>query len=193
MPTLLDVAKGLRSGDAVLLYGASGNALLADAASSLRARGLVVDVLGGGWPNYRRWVEAGLEALPRRFALRPLLPPPDSDFARIIDALCEVGEQIIDIGECTHTSTGSTSPAPSQSALESWLLNALRHRETDRVVWVIGAFELPAALHLPPALHEALARAPALRLDDLRPEETISTQIERLLLRLGRDGGQTRP
>lgn len=172
---LVDAVASLRSGDAVLLYGTGIDTALADTATSLRARGLDVDVLAGGWPSYRRWVEAGLEVLPRRFAFRLLVTPPATNAEQIVDALCELGEQVIDICACTRLERSSgTTPARgqvvSQPALETWLLNTLRHRETDRVVWVIGALELPAALRLPAAMREALARAPELRLDSSQPE-----------------------
>jgi tRNA 2-selenouridine synthase len=194
---LLDVIKGLRPGDAILLYGAGADAALADAASSLRSRDLVVDVLAGGWANYRRWVEAGLEVLPRQFAFRQLAAPPASTVEQVVDALSELGEQLIDIGACARTgrSPGTARARVrvlSQPALETWLLNTLRHRETDRVVWVIGALELPPALHLPPAMREALARAPELRLDDPQ-SESIRSQLERMLQRLHGDDSQSSP
>jgi tRNA 2-selenouridine synthase len=194
---LLRSVTSLRSGDAVLLYGAGADTALSEAASSLRARGLVVDVLAGGWPNYRRWVEAGLEVLPRRFAFRLLVPPPASDVERIADALCELGEQIVDIGACTRTDISSgTTPARgqalSQPSFETCLLNTLRHRETDRVLWVIGAHELPTTLRLPAAMSEALASAPELRLDTLQ-SDAIRSQLEHLLKPLRGDDGHSNP
>jgi tRNA 2-selenouridine synthase len=191
--TLFRSVTSLRSGDTVLLYGAGADTALAEAASSLRARGLVVDVLAGGWPNYRRWVGAGLEVLPRRFAFRRLVVPPASDVERLVDALGELGEQVFDLRVWVRTekSTGKEPArrALSQPALETWVVNMLRHRETDRVLWVLGALELPASLQLPAALREALARAPELRLECSRPE-AIRLQLEDLLLRLRSDDGQ---
>lgn len=190
---LLHSVTGLRSGDAVLLYGAGADTALAEAASSLRARGLVVDVLAGGWPNYRRWVEAGLEVLPRRFAFRRLVVLVATDVERIVDAFGELGEQVLDLRACVRTEKSpGKEPARralSQPALETWVVNTLRHRETDRVLWVLGALELPASLQLPAALREALARAPELRLESSRPE-AIRSQLEHLLLRLRSDDGQ---
>jgi tRNA 2-selenouridine synthase len=195
-PVLLKRAASLRPGDAVLLYGAAADAL-AEAASWLRARDLVVDVLAGGWPNYRRWVEAGLEVLPRQFSFRVLVPPPATDVERIVHALCELGEQVVDIGACTRTRLAARTTAArrevlSQAAFETWLLNTLRHRETDRILWAIGPHELPATLHLPPAMAEALARAPEVRLDALHPD-TIGSQLEQLLPRLRGEDGQSSP
>ena len=47
-------------------------------ADNLRTIGFDVDVLAGGWKNYRRWVRAGLESLPRAFSYRCLLYTSDA-------------------------------------------------------------------------------------------------------------------
>src|SRR4051812_19413800 len=44
-------------------------------ADNLRTIGFPVDVLSGGWKNYRRWVRAGLESLPRALEYRVLCGP----------------------------------------------------------------------------------------------------------------------
>ena len=194
---LLDSASRLRSGDAVLLYGAGADAALSDATASLRDRNLVVDVLAGGWAAYRRWIRAGLEVLPRRFALRVLSTPAGASAERVADALGDIGEQVIDFGACLGAdrrigATRAHRQVLSQSALETWLLDTLRHRETDRILWVAGALELPAALQLPMAMLEALARAPEVRVDPAAPE-AIGSQLDRLLLRPRDDDGQSKP
>ena len=64
--------------DRVLVYCHRGGLDSAVWAEPLRAAGWWVDVLPGGWPNYRRWVSAGLEILPRVLSFRVLQAPPVS-------------------------------------------------------------------------------------------------------------------
>src|SRR5471032_787087 len=47
---------------AILVYCGHGGRDSMPIAKALRWRGWTVDVLPGGWINYRRWVQAGLEA-----------------------------------------------------------------------------------------------------------------------------------
>lgn len=163
--SLIDAAAGIPSGSSVLLYGDGGEDALATPATWLRERGLVVDVLAGGWASYRAWVDASLELLPRLFAFRVLAAPPAGGIEQVIEALCELGEQAIDIGAHVRAcrwpgASHPTRPAMSQAAFETWLLNTLRHRETHAVVWVAGALDLAPTLRLPAAMREAVARAP---------------------------------
>ena len=57
--------QSLPAGAAVLVYCDRGGIDAESHAAPLRAEGFQVDVLGGGWANYRRWVTAGLVTLPR--------------------------------------------------------------------------------------------------------------------------------
>ena len=163
--SLIDATVGTPSGSSVLLYGDGGEDALATPATWLRERGLVVDVLAGGWASYRSWVAASLELLPRLFAFRVLAAPPASGIEQVIEALCELGEQAIDIGAQVAANRWPGAPraarqSMSQAAFETWLLNTLRHRETNTVVWVAGALDLPPPLRLPAAMRDAMARAP---------------------------------
>jgi rhodanese-related sulfurtransferase len=69
-------ASRLVAGDTVLVYCDRGGLDSMVWAAPLQAAGMRVDVLGGGWINYRRWVDAGLELLPRVLTFRRLLAPP---------------------------------------------------------------------------------------------------------------------
>ena len=76
----------LEPGDSVLVY--SDNRADSELwAASLRPYGFVVDVLGGGWAAYRRWIDAALELLPRVLSLRLLSAPAASGLDRVLQLL----------------------------------------------------------------------------------------------------------
>lgn len=160
---LRELAAGLSQGSPLLLYAGAGERSLDSWADWLRGRGFVVDVLAGGWPNYRRWVESALEAMPRTFTFRVLAAGPASGVECVVEALCDLGEQVLDLGEGTAEARWPGVPtgerdARSQHGFESWLVHALRHRETHRRLWLIESSA--PALRLPPSLVEATRRAP---------------------------------
>jgi len=82
-PHWLFVHLGRReAGNSVLVY--SDNRADSEFwAASLRPYGFVVDILGGGWAAYRRWVDAALELLPRVLSLRLLSAPAASGLDRV--------------------------------------------------------------------------------------------------------------
>lgn len=121
-------------------------------------------MLGGGWGNYRRWVAAGLELLPRALSFCHLVAPPVSGLCRILSVLAREGQQVLDISELAGqrlvpglTLLGDTPP--SQDGFETLLLDRLCKFDPDLPVWVrVGPAPL-TSLTLPPALRDALARA----------------------------------
>lgn len=157
-------AEGLVHDDMVLVYCDRGGLDSEVWARPLRAAGFAVDVLGGGWGNYRRWVAAGLELLPRALSFRHLVAPPVSGLCRILSVLARQGQPVLDISELAgqRLVPGLTLPGdapPSQEAFETLLLDRLRQFDPDLPVWVrVGPAPL-AALTLPPALRDALARS----------------------------------
>jgi tRNA 2-selenouridine synthase len=127
-------------------------------------------VLGGGWINYRRWVSAGLELLPRALTFRPLLAPPAGGLCRVVDRLVQQGEQVIDLTALAGqrlvpglTLQGDTPP--SQAAFETALLDALRRLDPQRPVWMRMGIAGLGGLTLPPALRDALYRSISTRLE----------------------------
>lgn len=157
-------ANSLARNDMVLVYCDRGGLDSEVWARPLRAAGYTVDVLGGGWGNYRRWVTAGLELLPRALSFRHLVAPPVSGLCRILGVLARQGQPVLDISELAgqRLVPGLTLPGdapPSQAAFETLLLDRLRKFDPDLPVWVrVGPAPL-AALTLPPALRDALARS----------------------------------
>jgi tRNA 2-selenouridine synthase len=140
--------------------------LLDASAAWLRSEGFVVDVLAGGWQSYRRWVKAGLEMLPRTLDFRVISSSSPDALAAVLGALLDLGEQVIDLGD-----VGSGSRA----ALETKLLDDMRHRETDRRLWVSDPSTLGQGVSLPPALVEALRAAPrtSLVMEPRKPSRNI--------------------
>jgi tRNA 2-selenouridine synthase len=146
-----ELASSLPAGSTVLLYAHAGEQVLDASASWLRGEGLVVDVLAGGWRSYRRWVKASLEVLPRMFQFRVISSSMPERVAAVLDAFVDLGEQVIDLGQ---------AQSGSQAAFESKLLNDLRHRETDRRLWIGYPSTANPRVKLSPALSSALRRAP---------------------------------
>jgi tRNA 2-selenouridine synthase len=139
-------------------------------ARPLRAAGFRVDVLGGGWGNYRRWVDAGLTVLPRALSFRHLVAPPVSGLCRVLGVLAKQGQQVLDIAELAGQRfvpglTLRCDSPPSQAAFETQLLERLRRFDPDLLVWVrLGPAPLDG-LVLPPALREAIERCESVRLE----------------------------
>ena len=160
----------LSPGDAVLVYCDRGGLDSLAWAGPLRVAGFRVDVLGGGWINYRRWVSAGLELLPRALTFRPLLAPPAGGLCRVVDRLVQRGEQVIDLTALAGqrlvpglTLQGDTQP--SQAAFETALLDALRRLDPQRPVWMRVGLAGLGGLTLPPALRDALYRSISTKLE----------------------------
>jgi len=160
----------LSPGDAILVYCDRSGLDSLVWAGPLRVAGFRVDVLGGGWINYRRWVSAGLELLPRALTFRPLLAPPAGGLCRVVDRLVQQGEQVIDLTALAGqrlvpglTLQGDTPP--SQAAFETALLDALQKLDPQRPVWMRMGIAGLGGLVLPPALRDALYRSFSTRLE----------------------------
>jgi len=151
----------LEPGDRVLVYCDRGGLDSLVWATPLRAAGFDVDVLGGGWINYRRWVSAGLDLLPRLLTFRRLTSSSDGGLQQVALALSRQGEQVLDLAALMdqHPSTTLTGGAASQGALETALLDVLRRFDAQRPVWTLVAVEASDRLTLPPALRDALSRS----------------------------------
>jgi tRNA 2-selenouridine synthase len=180
----------LQADEAVLVYCARGGLDSLVWAEPLRAKGWCVDVLGGGWPNYRRWVLAALELLPRALSFRVLRAPPVSGMDRVLTALQAQGQQVIDLAALAGQQLGEKAVlcfggGRSQSAFESRLVHALRFCDPAQEVWVS---ELPAgqsALSLPAPFAEQLRQARVVHLDVPKAERIRIWQEE--LSELGAD------
>jgi tRNA 2-selenouridine synthase len=168
-PAIEAVVAGLRLDQAILVYCGRGGLVSTPVARALRWRGWTADVLPGGWINYRRWVQAGLEVLPRLVPFRTVACTLGSENARVLGALRRASEQVLDLeglaGWRRFAFSTNGTPQPSQPRFESQLLHQLRSFDPRRPVWVADAGSPLGAVSLPGALSDALAIAPMMALD----------------------------
>jgi tRNA 2-selenouridine synthase len=166
LPTSLAAAvANVRLDEAILVYCGQGGLVSSPVAQALRWRGWTVDVLLGGWVNYRRWVLAGLELLPRLVRFRVMACTLGSESARILTALRSLGHQVLDLEALAGTRrfalAASSQGQPAQAWFDSQLLQALRAMDPTAPVWVADTSTRLGAIALPGALNDALAIAPA--------------------------------
>jgi tRNA 2-selenouridine synthase len=154
----------VRLDEAILVYCGRGGLVSTPVARALRWRGWTTDVLPGGWINYRRWVRAGLEVLPRLVPFRVVACTLGSENARVLGALRSAGEQVLDLEALASWRRLAFTPVaaaqPTQPWFESLLLRELRAFDPRRPVWVADVGPILGALMLPGALGDALSIAP---------------------------------
>ena len=171
----------LKLDKAILVYCGRGGLDSLPVARALRWRGWSVDVLPGGWINYRRWVQAGLEVLPRMATFRVIAASLGCESDRVLDALATVGHQVLNVEALMVRRRGSISfcaaQQPSQAWFESQLLQRLRAVDPRRPVWVGDVDVQVGELQLPGSLADALVAAPAAPLE-APIEERVNRWIE---------------
>lgn len=159
-----EVIAKLKKADRILVYCFRGGKRSQLWADNLRTIGFEVDVLPGGWKNYRKWVRESLEVLPGRYALKVLSGPTGCGKTRLLHALRAVGEQAIDLEDIARH-RGSLIGAvpgesqPSQKLFDSMLLDALAKLDPARPVWVEAESKKVGNVQLPDALYAAMHRA----------------------------------
>ena len=148
---------GVTAESRILVYcfrGGKRSKLWVDALETI---GFRVEKLPGGWKGYRRAVNEALTTAPRQFRYNVLSGPTGCGKTRLLYALREVGEQVLDLeGLASHRgSVLGTVPGvrqPSQKYFDSLLLKELASFDQTRPVWVeaeskkIGNVQLPDAL-----------------------------------------------
>lgn len=151
------VISGYRQNQRMMVYCFRGGKRSKLWADNLRTIGYHVDILPGGWKAYRRWVLCALNTIPRTFSYRVLTGPTGAGKTRLLRALSDAGEQVLDLerlanhrGSLIGGVPGQTQP--SQKAFDSALVDTLRHFSQDRPVWIeaesrkIGEILLPSSL-----------------------------------------------
>src|SRR5882762_5241655 len=134
-------------------------------ADNLRTIGFEVDVLAGGWKNYRRWVRAGLVSLPRTFTYRVLCGPTGCGKTRVLHELARQGHQVLELeGLASHRGSllGDLpgQPQPTQKLFDTMLLDTLRHFDARKPVWLEAESKKIGNIQLPEVLYEAMHHAP---------------------------------
>lgn len=143
-------------------------------ADNLRTIGFQVDVLPGGWKRYRQWVRASLDVLPARLRYRVLAGPTGCGKTRLLAALAEAGEQVLDL-EALARHRGSLLGdipgvrQPTQKAFDSTLLQTLRGFDPARPVWLEAESKKIGRLQLPMGLYERMHQAELLELSAPMP------------------------
>jgi tRNA 2-selenouridine synthase len=138
-------------------------------ADNLRTIGFEVDLLAGGWKNYRRWVREGLDALPRAFNYRVLCGPTGCGKTRVLHELRRQGQQVLELEGLAHH-RGSLlgdlpgEPQPSQKLFDTALLEEMRKLDTNLSVWVEAESKKIGNLQLPESLYEAMHRSPVVNI-----------------------------
>ena len=159
----------LKLDQAILVYCGRGGLDSLPVARALRWRGWSVDVLPGGWINYRRWVQAGLEVLPRMATFRVVATSLGCEADRVLNAMSTAGLQVLNVEALMVRRRGSISfcaaQQPSQAWFESQLLQRLRSVDPRRPVWIGDVEAQVGELQLPGSMADALLAAPTAALE----------------------------
>lgn len=171
----------LKLDQAILVYCGRGGLDSLPVARALRWRGWSVDVLPGGWINYRRWVQAGLEVLPRMATFRVIATSLGCEADRVLNAMSTVGHQVLNVEALMVRRRGSISfcaaQQPSQAWFESQLLQRLRSVDPRRPIWIGDVEAQVGELQLPGSMADAIGAAPAAPLE-APIEERVNRWIE---------------
>ncbi len=126
--------------------------------------------LDGGYRVYRRHVNDELAELPARFIFKVICGTTGSGKSRLLQALSEHGEQVLDLEQlaCHKGSVLGGLPAeaqPAQKRFESLIWHTLRQFRTDRVVYVESESKKIGNLRVPDALMDAMRASSCIALE----------------------------
>ncbi|MGH8797279.1 MAG: tRNA 2-selenouridine(34) synthase MnmH, partial [Caldimonas sp.] len=144
--------------------------------------GFRVQVVDGGYREYRRALLAELDALPARFDFRVVCGPTGSGKSRLLQALAEHGAQVLDL-ETLANHRGSVlglvpgSEQPSQKQFDTRLWNALRRFDSARPIFVESESKKIGDLRVTEALVQRMRAAPCLWLE-LALEQRVALLID---------------
>ena len=131
--------------------------------------GFRVQVLEGGYSEYRKAVITALETLPETLKLRVVCGTTGSGKSRLLGVLAELGEQVLDL-ETLANHRGSVlgltpgEQQPGQKCFETRLWDALRKFDAARPVWVESESKKVGDLHVPAALITHMRTSPCMNL-----------------------------
>ena len=130
--------------------------------------------LDGGYRAYRRHVVERLAALPARFRFVVICGLTGSGKSRLLAALADIGEQVLDLeGIAKHRGSllGDLpgDPQPSQKAFDSAVLAALEALDPARLVFVESESRKIGTVQVGDALLAAMRVARCVRVDTPQP------------------------
>ncbi len=139
----------------------------------LREIGWDAHRLEGGYKGWRRHVVARLAKLPATLSFRVVSGPTGSGKSRLIEALAELGAQVLHL-EALAAHKGSVLGVlpevsqPSQKMFETRLWSTLEGFDAARPVFVEAESRRIGKLQVPDALIEAMRAAPCLKIEACR-------------------------
>ena len=143
--------------------------------------GFGVQVLEGGYREFRRAVLADLPTLPATLRFRVLLGRTGSAKSRLLHALAAEGAQVLDL-EALANHRGSVlglvpgQPQPSQKAFETAVWQALRSFDPARVVYAEGESRTIGRLRVPEELLVQLRASACVQV-----QMTVAARVDFLL------------
>ncbi len=135
-----------------------------------RAIGWPAGQLEGGYKTWRSHVVTRLQSLPPQFRFMVIAGATGSAKTRILQAIGERGEQVLDL-ETLASHKGSVlgilpgQPQPTQKWFETTVLSALERFDPDRPVYVEAESRKIGNLHVPEVLIESIRRGACLNVD----------------------------
>ncbi len=131
----------------------------------LRQVGWAAQRLEGGYKAWRSFVMAELARLPEHFHFEVVSGPTGCAKTRILHALAEEGEQVLDLeGLAAHKGSVlgelPTTAQPSQKMFDTLLLEQLTQLDPDRPVYVEAESKRIGQIQLPDALFEVMNKSP---------------------------------
>ena len=126
--------------------------------------------LDGGYKSYRAAVVSGLKERPQRFGFRVICGPTGSGKSRLLQALEELGAQVLDL-EKIAAHRGSVlgalpdNPQPSQKMFESLIWRQLLRFDPNRPVYVEAESKRIGNVRVPDRLLETMWNSPCIRLE----------------------------
>ena len=126
--------------------------------------------LQGGYKEYRQLVIEQLAELPRRLTFRVVCGATGSGKSRVLQALAQAGEPVLDLEEiaCHKGSVLGVLPGteqPSQKMFETRLLAALRALDPTRPVFVEAESRRIGKIHVPDALLETMRQGECINIE----------------------------
>jgi tRNA 2-selenouridine synthase len=159
-----DKPKGWRP----LVYCWRGGQRSGSLATVLDAIGFSVQVLEGGYREFRRAVLAELETLPQQLSWRVLCGRTGSAKSVLLQTLAREGAQVLDL-EALASHKGSVlgpmpgQPQPTQKAFETQVWHALRGFDRTRDIFVESESRTIGRLRVPEALLTMMRAAPCVQ------------------------------